>query len=372
MLLTIVSAYLIFLLVYLFILSLLQKAWRLIPNTKSTEYCKEDFTLLIPFRNEFKHFSRLVDNLVGVLPGEAEVIFIDDHSEDGAMDWLKKEIKSMGKENWKCIPSKGSGKKAALNTGILASQFDILVTTDADVLLDIGWPLSLISSFSDPNLQLVAGPVLPKKKQGVFAQFQMVEWASILLVTGASFQWKNPVMCSAANLAFRKTAFLSVGGYSGNEHLLSGDDEFLLKKIHHHYGKNSTKYIIEKNALVQTLALDDINEWINQRARWANKWKMHGPGVNVLSALGLVFFSALHLSTFFWLLVSMKWGAGILIYWGIKTGMERKVLGRVLKSFNKEMPLSSYIWTSFLHPAMILLTFPYALTGKFSWKGRKN
>ncbi|MEX0883850.1 MAG: glycosyltransferase [Cyclobacteriaceae bacterium] len=372
MLLSIVSVYLIILLVYLYNLNVLLKAWEPIPKDKSPGFYKDGFTLLIPFRDELKNLGRLMANLSGVLPGKAEVIFIDDQSEDGSLEWVKKEIKALAKGNWRCISSNGSGKKAALNTGILASQFDILVTTDADVILNKGWPSSLISSFSEPTIQLVAGPVLVQGKESVFAHFQLAEWASILLVTRASFQWRNPVMCSAANLAFRKSAFFSVGGYQGNEQFLSGDDEFLLKKVHQYYGGFSTKYIIEKNSLVQTFAFDSIIAWINQRARWAGKWKLHGFGIHALSAMGLVIFSAIHLSTFIWVLVSLKWGLAILIYWGMKIGMERKVLGRVLNSYDRDLPLGSYIWTSVLHPALILITLPYALFGKFSWKGRKN
>ena len=131
---------------------------------------------------------------------------------------------------FKLIRSAGSGKKAALQSGVHAAKTDLILTSDADCRWKSSWPQQMKAPFSNSSVQLVAGPVLTEKSDGFLAGFQLLDWASILLLTGFSFAQKKPLMCSGANLAFRKSAFLRVFGYAGNEHWLSGDDEFLLKK----------------------------------------------------------------------------------------------------------------------------------------------
>jgi len=61
-------------------------------------------------------------------------------------------------------------------------------------------------------------------------------------------------MSSAANLAYRKAAFLTVKGYQGNFEYSSGDGDFLLKKIVNEFGAESCRYMHHHTALVYTKA----------------------------------------------------------------------------------------------------------------------
>ena len=42
-------------------------------------------------------------------------------------------------------------------------------------------------------------------------------------------------MCNGANIAYTKKIFEEVNGFKGNEHIASGDDEFLMHKIFEKY-----------------------------------------------------------------------------------------------------------------------------------------
>ena len=59
-----------------------------------------------------------------------------------------------------------------------------------------------------------------------------LEFAGLVGVGAACLARQQPTMCNGANLAYRRAAFEAVGGYADNAHLASGDDEFLLHKIH--------------------------------------------------------------------------------------------------------------------------------------------
>ncbi len=177
-------------------------------------------------------------------------------------------------------------------------------------------------------------------------------------------------MCSGANLAYRKEAFQQVGGYKGNESVLSGDDTFLLRKINHYYGNSSIRYLPFRENLVKTQASPDWKGLIEQRARWANKWnKIQGKG-----NAGTAIFAGIYALVFifsFWLLVERQFSAFVL-FWGIKVMGEYWALGHVLNEFLIPTPWYGYIYSSIIHPVYALTVAGKALTGKYSWKGRCN
>ena len=78
-------------------------------------------TLLVPFRNEEENLDLLLPNLSASLPPDTNVIFIDDHSEDGGAAKVTLFIERSSRNKWRLIRSKGEGKKAALTSGISAS-----------------------------------------------------------------------------------------------------------------------------------------------------------------------------------------------------------------------------------------------------------
>ena len=81
-------------------------------------------------------------------------------------------------------------------------------------------------------------------------------------------------MCSGANIAYRKVVFFEVKGYDGNEHLASGDDEFLMHKIAQKY-PGSIRFSGGIKSLVLTNDSKNLTQFFNQRIRWASKWSFY-------------------------------------------------------------------------------------------------
>ena len=364
--------YLLFLLGYVGLLLFLKKAWFQLLVVEKNPEGNPLFSLLVPFRNESDHLPGLMENLDRLVPVQSQVIFVNDHSQDGSLELVQHFIQHSKRQHWVCINSQKTGKKGALSEGIWNSHHDLIITTDADVTLSENWIPNLLFPFSDPKVQLVAGPVLVNEAPGFFSDFQLIEWASLILVTGATFSKGSPVMCSGANLAFRKSAFYTVGGYHGNEQILSGDDEFMLKKIHAHFGRDALRYVVDRKVLVETFALDGPGEWINQRARWAGKWHLHGWNGHAFAAVGLALASGIHLSVFPLTIFSFKYVFIFVVYVLGKAAIEWFVLGAILAVYNRQRSFVSYIKASILHPVMVLCTLPFAIFSVFSWKGRKH
>lgn len=328
--------------------------------------------ILIPFRNEAEHLPGLLINLEKILPDSQEVLFIDDASTDGSARRVASFIRDRKNNHWVLLENAGKGKKAALTTGVNFTQANIILTTDADCLLPDHWVDHMTQAFYNHDTQLAAGPVVTVAQAGFFRGFQQIEWAGILLMTKYLFSRNSPLMCSGANLAYRRAAFVAVEGYRENDMHLSGDDEFLLKKIIQKYGRKSVTYIQDGEALVKTVPQPTWAAFIQQRVRWASKWRLHRSGGHALSAVLAFALAFIEISTVLLLIGSVGPWLVFFVFWTVKVGMEKNVLGKVLGDYGMRQSLSCFIRTSFLHPAYVILVGIRAISGKYSWKGRKN
>lgn len=362
--------YLSFILVYALILWAIKGHWNGKDNLPHPE---KIFTtaLLIPFRNESRHLPVLLSNLEKLIAPSPELIFINDHSKDGSKDLIESFL--LGKNlNWTVLENSGIGKKAALTTGIPHAKAEIIMTTDADCLLPNDWHRRMSHPFYLDHIQVVAGPVMTASGRGFFSEFQQIEWASILLVTQYLFSKRQPLMCSGANFAYRKSAFKAVGGYAGNEKHLSGDDEFLLKKMIRKFGVQSAAYLNQEEVLVKTQPMAHLGVFLQQRVRWASKWRLHRSAKHASVALGSYIVAMVQLGSFFLIFGNGLSKIVFLVFWTLKIIVEKKVLDRVLHDYAVHPTLFSFIKTSFVHPVYIISVGLLSIRGKFTWKGRKS
>ncbi|WP_154853177.1 glycosyltransferase [Cyclobacterium xiamenense] len=358
---------------YLLGLVFLAITWDQLPVPASAaENPVPDCTVLVPFRNEAPNLAQLLPQLARQLPHGLPVIFINDQSEDGGEALVNAFISERDLAHWRCMTSEGIGKKAALRTGIEHSTTALILTTDADVQVPSTWVRSMLASFEQPEVQLVAGPVIASAGPGVFGRFQPIEWASIGLMTAVSFFRGNPLMCSAANLAFRRAAFYHVSGYKGNEHLLSGDDEFLMKKILAAFGAPALRYSAGPESLVTTRYLPGVEAWIAQRSRWASKWNAHRSWGHAASAGFFALVSLCQLAVLLLPLLHWTFLGWVLLYCALKFFLEKRTLGRFLRHFGKPVNNLDLFLAGWLYPLLVVRTVPRAISGKYTWKGRKN
>lgn len=368
-----VTIYLLFPILYAGLLKWLKHGW-LQSDFKNFELkTDQSVTLLVPFRNESKNLESIFQSVFRLNYRPIQVIFIDDHSTDHGRELLDGLVaKNQNPDmQFMILPSEGQGKKAAIETGVSYATGELILTTDADCLLPEDWVEGYLSAFNSEHIQLVAGPVMSMENDTFLQQFQQIEWASILSVTQIGFLIKKPIMCSAANMAYRKSAFQSVNGYQDNRHHLSGDDEFLLKKIAQRFREGSCVY--NKENIVLTQAEKSWEELFSQRARWASKWSFHKGDITHLGfslvpfVVQLLFISSLGLISYGWS------GMVLFLYiWAMKIAFEKDTLGTVLKQFEISYSFPVYVCSSLVHPFYVVGVGIKALFGKFEWKGRKS
>lgn len=325
-------------------------------------------TLIIPFRNESHQLPILIDQLSKFKESKVEILLVDDQSQDESNDLAKGLTKELS--NIRVIQSTGTGKKDALAFGITNARGELILTSDADCRFPENWIEEMTRPFGDEKIQMVSGTVQVEGKVSSLTDFQRLDWASISLLNQVSNLSKNPLMCSGANLAFRKSAFENVGGYQGNLQYLSGDDEFLLKKVIRDYGTESFNMLLGKEVLVFTKAENSWNELIQQRARWASKWGLHGIGFHATASLLPFFFQLIWVGSFLLLLFGSRGFFVFLGVWILKILAEKLALGKVLSSFEIHVGWKSFVYTSVIHPLYVIRVGFESFNSKIQWKGR--
>lgn len=267
------AVFLLFLLHYLFFLKRIFRGLKYLTLSANEKLPYEFVSIMIPFRNEKENILASLKSIESQLyPKEKyEVIYVNDFSEDNSLELLASNIKQ---DNIRVILvpedfSKNAHKKRAVRCGIENAKGDIIVTTDADCVHDEEWLISLMQTF-DSMTGFVSGPVEFETDDGLFSEFQKLEFAGLVLCGAGLIGSGHPTICNAANIAYRKKVFDEVGGFKDQMNLSSGDDELLMQKI----SKDSdfkVKFCIDKNAIVKTSANKTISDFYQQRKRWASK-----------------------------------------------------------------------------------------------------
>jgi cellulose synthase/poly-beta-1,6-N-acetylglucosamine synthase-like glycosyltransferase len=274
--------------VYAFLIIYFWRSWVAIPEFEVGEkYSTEKISVIIPARNEEDNIGILLQCLKRQsYPSElTEIIVIDDHSTDQTARIVEsfaqvKLIRLTGLEL-------NSYKKKAIETGIDAATGSLVVTTDADCRPKDDW-LYQIASFKNLKQSVfVAAPVVIHCGPSVLEVFQALDFMVLQGITGASVHKNVLNMCNGANLAYERAAFVEVGGFSGADHIASGDDMLLMQKISDRY-PGRLHYLKSNEAIVMTDPAASWKEFFNQRIRWASK-ALHYKSPRIFLILLLVY-----------------------------------------------------------------------------------
>jgi len=331
------------------------------------------FSVLIAARNEARNLPQLLQDLAAqTLPATRfEVLIADDHSTDATAALVTAAAqKASFSLRLIRLPAVQTGKKSALLAALQAAHAPWLVCTDADCRLGPGWLAAYAALLARaPAANFISGPVLLTGPATFLHMLVGLEFAGLVGVGGACLAAQRPTMCNGANLAYRRTAFEAVGGFADNAHVASGDDEFLLHKIHAAF-PDSAYFLADAAALVRTAAPATLRTLLRQRVRWASKWRHYQSddprrlallvlGANVALAAGAG--------------AGLAWPAlwpWVLAAWSVKLGADAWFLGPVLRFFGR----GKWLWG--LLPLQVLYA-PYALAvgaagwrGGYEWKGR--
>ncbi|SOE22863.1 Glycosyltransferase, catalytic subunit of cellulose synthase and poly-beta-1,6-N-acetylglucosamine synthase [Spirosomataceae bacterium TFI 002] len=330
------------------------------------------FSILIPVRNEAKNIERLISSIIALnYPKDKyELILIDDYSEDDTQSLAEKSLSQSGL-NYLIIKNditNGSPKKRAITKAIELAKYEHIICTDGDCEIPKNWLNSFNKIYEQNDAMFVSGPVTflePSESsfwRVLWNRLQVVEFAS-LVGAGASAIWlKSPNMCSGANISYTKSAFRLVDGYTGNEQIASGDDEFLMHKIAA-IDAEKIFYNADQDAVILTNDQSNLKSFYSQRKRWAGKWTFYK---SIVPKLLAIFIFGVNVSTIWAMFtldfetLTIRWIAEILF------------LVPVLLFLKKWKEIWYIIPLQFIYPFYVLIFGMSSIQkDSYTWKGRK-
>lgn len=340
--------------------------------TNGTNKSKISVSVVIPLKNESHNIERLCTNLSKQdYTGKWEIIFVDDDSNDNTINLLEKFKPGNSLIISSCNTVNGRArKKIAIEEGIKKSTGEIIVVTDADCIHKRGWLKSMVGFF-DESTGVVAGPVDLSAGETLLGKFQRLEYASLILTGAGLIGIGRPTICSASNLAYRRKVFDEVDGFKNQLHFTSGDDDLFIQKV-----SRLTDYKINfaftKDALVKTEAQRSIDDFLNQRKRWASKSLFYEDKKLVLKIILIaLFYIALILQPILGFLYSYEFIMSFMVSFFVKIIFEYRVIKFGIERLYEKKMLNIFLLAELMQIPYIVYSGIAGMFGNFVWKGNK-
>lgn len=367
---------------YLFIILRYLYGWRMLPEWQIPAgfQPKTKVSILIPARNEAGNILACLESISrqSYPTPLFEVIVLDDHSEDDTFFLVKNfsqtrtNVRIVRLSDFVKSGDTQSFKKKAIETGISLATGELIVTTDADCIVQQNWLALLVSFFEKKQAKFIAAPVNFYREKNLLERFQSLDFLGMMCVTGAGIHLRTNQMCNGANLAYPRQVFHEVGGFEGIDHLASGDDMLLMQKIAAHYPAG-IYFLKNQNATVFTQAKPDWKSFLSQRLRWATKSASYQDW-RVTAILGMVFLFcwAIVLSPLAVVFFGWKMAALAATLFLVKTIADYFFLGEMARYFRRQDLMKSFLASQLLHLAYIVCVGTLAnLIKRYEWKGRR-
>ena len=269
---------LILLLGYSALLVYYRKSWGSIPDFKVEANSKlsTKISIIIPARNEEENIGYCLQSIIEQsYPAHLfEVLVVDDHSTDNTATIIKSyasnNVKLISLKDYLSANEINSYKKKAIEISIQQSNGELIVTSDADCIFPKNWLATIASFYESKRPAFIVMPVLISYGKKIIEVFQSLDFMTLQGITGASVHEKFHSMCNGANLAYTKEAFIAVNGFKGIDNIASGDDMLLMHKIYNQF-PNNIEYLKSREVIVTTNPVSTIQQFFNQRIRWASK-----------------------------------------------------------------------------------------------------
>ena len=240
--------------------------------------------VIVAAHNEADVLGVTIDALAGASDPPDLILIADDGSTDATADVMAQRyalvpppLGSISAPSpvlpalrWLRVPH--GGKARALNAAIVEADTEIVLTVDADTLLDPGALAAMRGAFAaEPELVAATGvltPICGPSASGrVFEWFQKYEYVRNFLSRYAWMQAHSLLLISGAFAAFRRTALVQVGGFDSD---CLVEDYELIHRFHRHAADHGVDWRVRVVGAAQarTDAPASLIGFLRQRRRW--------------------------------------------------------------------------------------------------------
>ncbi len=262
--------------------------------------------VLIAARNEETALPVTIAALLAQEDPADQIIIADDGSTDETAEVLHRLYGlsdpglpvQVGRTRMTRLRLSHAGKARALNEALLASDCDVILTVDADTVLEAGSVKAVRQAFSaEPALVGITGVITPVCAPTVGGRvlqwFQTYEYIGNFLSRYAWMRADCLQLISGAFAGFRRSAVTAVGGF--DDSCLVEDYE-LVARLQRHAGEHGLgwRFRVLGDAQARTEAPGTASGFLVQRRRWfggflqTQWWYRAMVGDRRFGALGLV------------------------------------------------------------------------------------
>lgn len=218
-------------------------------------------SVLIPAYCEEKVIESTVEGALRIDYPRFEVIVVDDGSKDTTASRLTPYVESGRIRLVRKIVNEG--KAMALNDGLLCVNGEIVLTVDADAIVDPRILRNIVPHFSSSRVAAVTGNPRVSNRRTLLGKIQLIEFTSIVgLLRRAQRVWGRIQTVSGVVVAFRKMALFDIGLFDPSMATEDIDMSWRLQKRFW-----DIRY--EPRALVWMQVPETLRSFFRQRKRWA-------------------------------------------------------------------------------------------------------
>jgi peptidoglycan-N-acetylglucosamine deacetylase len=217
-------------------------------------------SVLIPAYNEEAVIVETVRSALASTYPSLEVIVIDDGSKDQTAERVRSAFRDDARVRLLSQPNRG--KPSALNHGLATADGEIVVSIDADTIVDPDAIPLLVRHFADARVGAVAGNVKVMNRNRWLTRWQALEYITSQNLEKRAFDLLNciPVVPGAVG-AWRADLVRSCGGFSGDT---VAEDTDLTMTIR----RSGWKIRYDEDAIGHTEVPETLEALIKQRFRW--------------------------------------------------------------------------------------------------------
>ncbi len=324
-------------------------------------------SVLLAVRNEAPLILRCLhalDQAVVQSRHSVEVLIGEDHSEDGTRALITAFI--IDKPAYQLIDiAHPTGPAKAKGNVIMQlarhAQGEFLLVTDADTAVPLTWINGMVAGFG-PRTGIVTGFTV-MVGPSLMARLQAVDWVLALGLVQLAAWVGQPVCSLGSNMAYRRSAYLSTGGY---EQLPPSptEDLVLFKAILGQgwdFAQLSTPDIVAEG-----LPVTDWKTLLRQRRRWFAGALDLRPALLALVLLNGLFGLLLIVIA----IGAWPWALGLGV---LRFGLQASVAGFFAWRVGQKY-LWPYLWIYEVFITLFnpLVFFYYLFRPQIEWKGRKQ
>lgn len=338
--------------------------------------------VVLAARDEAGHVGAVLESLGRqTYPADRyEVVLVDDGSSDGTGGIARavaRRLQAGGRRvrvvDGPAAYGASGSKKAALALAIAATDSDIILTTDADCDVPVGWVEALAGAFAADVGAVIGFSQIgsPGRTRGALAAWEGLDFLQLLTAAAGSCAHGHPMAATGQSLGFRRQAFVEVGGYDSVRRRLSGDDVLLLQLIRRS-GRWRIAFCGDPAARVVHPPSAGLGSFLRRRARWAS----NAPLQARLDPLFFGYMVATFCSSAALAAGPALWAGDLLpapalaALWGGKGAAELALALVGARRFGRVDLLRAFPAWVLLHPYYATLTGLVGPLGFFRWKGR--